>query len=296
MSHIIVGAAGIGRHHARIFSSLGINISAILGSSQSTAELTASRLKKDYNIATEAFSKLDDLTDFVDIKSVSICSPTELHLDHLHFFVDRNIPIFCEKPLFWNWGFCRNTALDALNALTKNPNKMIFTNSSSEYYVNFLNLPAKINSFSFNFFTRGNHCFQDIAVDLMPHGLSMLYALLGDQKVTQYTEVKVAKNLYSSRFKFGSCIVNFNFKENELEREFSFSINEKKYHRLQSVVNGVYKVQMIDSNSGDIFKLADPFSSAINEFVDIVYHEKYSHVGNFQKTTFLQRSIIDALL
>ena len=75
-----------------------------------------------------------------------------------------------------------------------------------------------------------------------------------------------------------------------------YLINEKKYRRLQSVVNGVYEVQIIDCDTGNILKLADPFLTAISEFVDIVYFGKYLHSDNFQKTNFLQKSMIDALL
>ena len=36
--------------------------------------------------------------------AVVISTPNEMHYEQIMYLLDNRIPIFCEKPLFWNWG------------------------------------------------------------------------------------------------------------------------------------------------------------------------------------------------
>ena len=51
-----------------------------------------------------------------------------------------------------------------------------------------LNDSSGIKNFEFEFFTQGNHRNRWIAVDLIPHGLSLLLQLLGFQEISRYKE------------------------------------------------------------------------------------------------------------
>ena len=97
----ILGCGQVGKIHARHYHELGEKVTRILCKSKKNAELVAEFLKKNYDFQAIPTSNLDDFFS-EDLDIVSICSPPSFHLDHIKACLNRNIPIFCEKPLFWN--------------------------------------------------------------------------------------------------------------------------------------------------------------------------------------------------
>ena len=296
MSHVIIGATGIGRHHARIFSSLGVDVSAIVGTTQSSVEKTARLLEQSYGFQPKAFSSISDIFCDEEVKSVSICSPTELHFSHIDFLLDKEVSIFCEKPLFWNWDLDRSVALNFLDKISKRNNAFLGTNNSSAHYVRCLKLPTQISSFSFDFHTRGKNKFKDIAVDLLPHSFSMLYELLGEQKITKYEVSKIGEYHYSTNFKYGSCEVICNFSQNQAASSFALEIDGQRFERVQDYSNGKYSVYMKSIETSKVFALVDPFESSIQEFVEAAYLNNHQRTFGFQKSIFLQKCLLDTLL
>lgn len=88
----IVGCGGIANSH--------------LGAYQKQADVTVTAVYDVVKAAAEAFAakakaavagSLEDLAGKVD--AVSICTPPAVHLDNARVFLERRIPILCEKPL-----------------------------------------------------------------------------------------------------------------------------------------------------------------------------------------------------
>ena len=296
MSHVIIGATGIGRHHARIFSSLGVEISGIVGKTQSSVKKTANLIEQSYGFLPKALSSISDISGDKKVKSVSICSPTELHFSHIDFLLDKKVCIFCEKPLFWNWDLDLSVALKFLDKISKTNNACLVTNNSSAYYVRCLKLPSKISSFSFDFHTRGNNKFKNIAVDLLPHTFSMLYELLGEQEITKYDVFKIGEYHYSCHFKYGSCEVICNFSQNQRVSSFALEIDGQRFERMQDYSSGKYSVYMKSIETSEVFALVDPFESSIQEFVEAAYLTKNRWTVGFQKSIFMQKCLMDTLL
>lgn len=88
----VVGAGHLGRHHARILSSLpGVTLTAVVDVKAGRAAEVASA-----HGATPCASA-EEIIDRVD--AVSIAVPTAAHLDIALPFLDRGIPVLVEKPL-----------------------------------------------------------------------------------------------------------------------------------------------------------------------------------------------------
>jgi predicted dehydrogenase len=88
----VVGVGHLGRHHARILSSLpGVTLVAVVDKNRARAE--------DIAAATGARALVDhgDLLGQVD--AVTIAVPTELHHDVARPFLTAGIPVLVEKPM-----------------------------------------------------------------------------------------------------------------------------------------------------------------------------------------------------
>jgi predicted dehydrogenase len=88
----VVGVGHLGRHHARILSSIeGATLAAVVDTNEArAAEIAAS-------VGARAFANARDILDQVDL--VSIATPTESHAEVASLFLDRGIPVLVEKPL-----------------------------------------------------------------------------------------------------------------------------------------------------------------------------------------------------
>jgi predicted dehydrogenase len=88
----VIGVGHLGRHHARILSSLeGVTLSAVVDVIKDRAEETARAT------GAEPFTNSRDVMDRVD--AVTVAVPTELHRDIALPFLERGISVMIEKPL-----------------------------------------------------------------------------------------------------------------------------------------------------------------------------------------------------
>ena len=157
-----------------------------------------------------------------------------MHYEQILKVLDKKIPIFCEKPLFWNKKDNYKTFLKKLKVISDHPNRAIFVNTSGASYIKsinfFLPLSEDINSFNFNFTTQGDSKYIEIAEDLMPHGLAMLIELFGCHDINSFKQ-EYSENAYKCNFYYSGCKVNFHFKEGKLfTKEFIFFEELYLYH------------------------------------------------------------------
>ena len=266
----IVGASGIGRIHARIFNEHNIEVSSILGSSSASMQQTKQMLYDDFNIHTQAFCRLKDFLNS-DIDAISICSPPEFHFQHIIEAFEQRLPVFCEKPLFWEKNLTSNKLHKSLKQLKEHPHCFFQMNTSNASFIeqvsNKLNDIPEIKNFEFEFFTQGNHRNRCIAVDLIPHGLSLLLQLLGYQDISHYKE-SFSNNTYECQFLYGNCSASFRFKEKpEGEKRFKFVVNENEFTRFQKVIDGQYQVFLKHNDQNELLSVEDPFCVYIKKFI-----------------------------
>ena len=235
------------------------------------------------------YDNLDVLLKKSKPNAVSICTPNALHYEQILKILNNKIPIFCEKPLFWNKKDNYKIFLEKLKVIADHPNRAIFVNTSSASYIqsieNLLPTSKKISSFNFSFITKGNNKYLDIAEDLLPHGLAMLIELLGCHDISSFKQ-EYSEDSYQCNFYYSSCKVNFNFKEGKLlKKEFLFSINKDKYVRIQNKRLNNYEV-FLDCISQNIkIKIDDPFEVYASRFVNFCLNKSSLAEDEFNQSS-----------
>jgi hypothetical protein len=100
----VVGASGIGKHHAKWLAALGAEVVAIVGSSIATAAVTAQNLHDQLGIVAEPYASIEQMLQHADPDLVHVCTPPELHHEHVMQLAAHRCHLLCEKPLTWDDG------------------------------------------------------------------------------------------------------------------------------------------------------------------------------------------------
>lgn len=273
----IIGAGTIGLVHARIFNSLGANIKSICCSTPESAEKAKDYLQKEFGISTNAHSKIGSALNY-PLDGVSICSPAELHFNHILYALRKKLPIFCEKPLFWSDESTLSTVNEKLNIINDFLKPIIFVNTSNTVLFDAIKrkLPRKdyIKNFKFVFHTNGLNTYKNIAVDLFPHAFSILLRAFGENKIESF-KWKISKHNYLCEFKYGRVLVEFDFSENlDAKKMLVLKINDVSFERVQVGSGRDYKVFMVETKTKKTFKSSDPFLVYIRDFIQFCNYEK----------------------
>ena len=265
----ILGARGIGLVHARIFHELGADVCAVLASTEESAARTSEALRSSFGIVAEPFFDLERLLER-PLDAVSICTPPRFHFVHLMAAFAHRLPAFCEKPLLWEDNATAANVLHQLDAVVAHPNRRLFVNTSNATFIDALRerFPdaANTNRFFFRFSTNGPYRGPDIAVDLMPHGLSLLIRLMGNRTLSSF-EFESSETRYLCRFSYGGCQVEFDLQEGTASRDLAFQVNERELRRIQEGEGRTYRVFIQDSVAGDKVEVEDPFRTWIAQFL-----------------------------
>jgi len=285
----ILGASGIGKIHARNFDKLNVKINALLGSSLASGKAISDELKKSLGLEVDYYDDLDLLLKESSPDAVVISTPNGLHYDQILKVLDKNIPIFCEKPLFWNKQDNYETFLKKLKTISDHPNRVIFVNTSAACYIKSIKalLPNSkdIYSFNFKFVTQGNNKFTSIAEDLFPHGLSLVIELFGCHEISLFNE-EYSETTYKCNFEYSGCAVNFEFQQGRLlKKEFIFTVNEREFIRAQKESFNDYQVFLNCAALNKKIKIDDPFVTYASSFVDFCQNKP-----SVQKDIFFESS------
>ena len=281
----ILGARGIGQVQARLFQKSGANVCAILGSTMRTAQQAKELLHQSLGISPKPFDDLETLIKETQPDALSICTPAEYHFKQILTAFDFGLPVFCEKPLFWEKNLSPETLETQLKLLSEHRSRCLFVNTSNAYFIENViektGKPSPIKSFSFKFDTQGHHKEKDIAVDLLPHGLSLLIKLLKYRKITSVSQ-RVGSNSYQCDFIYGDCTVSFAFREKKDGlKHLAFSINDREFTRIQKGQGETYRVYLKDCLTGEEIAMEDPFEIYISRFLSQLNSGKVAAEGQF---------------
>lgn len=266
----ILGARGIGKVHARIFHDLGANVCAVLGSSKETASLAAQDMAASFGIDAKPFSSLEQLLR-EPLDAVSVCTPYDMHFEQIMAAFDAGLAVFCEKPLFWKEGISLDKARRQLEILEQHRNRKLFVNTSNTVFANAardkLGAIEHTKFFTFTFHTQGRYRRDNIAVDLFPHGASLLLRFFGRRNLTAYSS-KVSNNSYQASFLYGpECKVKFDFHEDPNgEKALAFELDGHQFCRNQEGQGETYQAYLVDVQTGQRRCIEDPFRMTISDF------------------------------
>ena len=97
----IIGASGIGKHHAKWFHEVGCEVVGFAGTSAESIAATEEALRGVFDFQGKGFIGAEALFD-AGLDVVSVCSPMPFHYGHIMRAVDRRVHVMCEKPLVFD--------------------------------------------------------------------------------------------------------------------------------------------------------------------------------------------------
>lgn len=98
----IIGARGIGRHHANWWQTEGHEIRAIAGTSAETAEQARARLAEMFGFGGRVYADAAELLAREEVDWVDICSPPAVHAEHVRAALQAGRHVLCEKPFLYD--------------------------------------------------------------------------------------------------------------------------------------------------------------------------------------------------
>lgn len=284
---LIVGPSGIGQAHLRELIKIKTPKIYLLGKKYKKNRI------KNINLKISRKSNLINLRDTKGliekkIDLTSICSPTNIHLNHIRKVKNFSKHIIVEKPLIWIKK--KNLSNFKISKkILKKRNPKIFVNLpliSLASQLKQRNEFKKINNLTFNYFTKGKKKFDDIAIDLLPHANSFILELLGN-KINNFKIIKIIKKKYSWKCQIiiNDCFCKFNFKQNITKKKssLSFKINNHSFLRKQTRIKDEY-VEKLLINKKKLIDIDNPFTK---------YYQKI--LKNLKKVEFLKKNNTIAL-
>jgi hypothetical protein len=287
----VLGYNGIGKHHIQVLNKLGAKICGILTSSNASGIEAVRKIKDRFGIETKSYTDLSELIKICNPDAIHICTPDKNHFSNILEAFENNIPVFCEKPLFWNESINQEEVYTKISTIKNHPNRKIFMNTSNSSIIYQTKARQyeieKIKSFTLEFSTNGNKKFQNIASDLLPHGLSMLQEVAGTSLEAKDFSAEYNENKYFCRFIYKNINVSFKFSEcPHSEKVMIFTINSKRYQRIQSIKNQQIIVSILDHDTEGTFPIENPLEVFIRDFLEFCINPDIDKRDDFERISW----------
>jgi predicted dehydrogenase len=98
----VIGARGIGKHHAKWFHFAGCDVVAIVGTRPETTDAAARGLRDIFPFVGRTYWDLGRMLAECQPQIVSVCSPPDRHAEHVLACIHAGCHVLCEKPLVWD--------------------------------------------------------------------------------------------------------------------------------------------------------------------------------------------------
>jgi len=98
----IIGASGVGKHHAKWFHLAGCDVVAFAGTGPESCQKTEAALKEIFPFQGKSYWEIGRLLEETRPQLVTICTPPHLHAEHLIQCLQSGASVLCEKPLYWD--------------------------------------------------------------------------------------------------------------------------------------------------------------------------------------------------
>lgn len=107
----VIGASGIGKHHAKWWNLEGAGVVAFLGTSDDSVAATAEALRKLFGFTGRGYTDLEDMIEAERPEIVDVCSPPPCHFDHARAAIEAGCHVLCEKPFVFDPALPRETLI-----------------------------------------------------------------------------------------------------------------------------------------------------------------------------------------
>ncbi len=108
----VIGASGIGKHHAKWWHLEGADAVAFLGTSEDSVAATADALRGLFGFTGRGYTDLHDMLEAERPEIVDVCSPPSCHFDHARAAIEAGCHVLCEKPFVFDSALPRETLIE----------------------------------------------------------------------------------------------------------------------------------------------------------------------------------------
>lgn len=98
----IVGARGIGKHHAKWWHLEGADVCAFAGASADSLDGTSRALRDLFPFAGRGYADVAAMIEAERPDIVDVCSATPCHYEHARLALEAGVHVLCEKPLVYD--------------------------------------------------------------------------------------------------------------------------------------------------------------------------------------------------
>lgn len=98
----VVGASGIGKHHAKWWTLEGATVCAFVGTSDATVASTRDVLRSMFDFRGTGYTDLGRMLEAERPEIVDVCTPPALHYEHAKAALAAGCHVLCEKPFVYN--------------------------------------------------------------------------------------------------------------------------------------------------------------------------------------------------
>lgn len=200
----VIGASGIGKHHAKWFNALGCEVVGFAGTSPQSVAATAEVLRDLFGFSGRGYVGVEALLEAERPDLVAICSPPALHPQHFLSAVDAGCQILCEKPLVYDPRTADETLLHQADQMVVAADSAGLVAAINTQYVAAAEpywelcstagagvSPASFQRFYMRMDSRGGKAGASgakIWIDLASHPLSLLMRLAGQGQIVPGSE------------------------------------------------------------------------------------------------------------
>ncbi len=290
LSAAVIGASGMGKHHAKWLDRLGCSMAAFAGTSPESVAATTEKLADLFGFGGTGYPSVDELLDSGRYDLINVCSPEQLHYDHFMAAVEHGAHVMCEKPLVWDPDLSADEMLrlgGEMVAAARQARRVAAINTQyvagAEAYHAFMgNRGVEVgapSSFFMQMESRGGPegtDYEQIWIDLGSHPISVLVGFCGQGEMDESSaSCSIERKCVEAEFDYvmaggGTCrahIVCRNRPEGELVRRFGIN-NVLVDYEGRNDENGIYRAWL--SHDGDEHRAQDFVETSIERFVGAV--------------------------
>lgn len=287
----VIGASGIGKHHAKWLQALGCEVS-FAGTSQEKVDATQRALQEQFGFNGRGYVGVEALLDSAQPDLVVVASPAQVHFPHFMAAIERGCHVLCEKPLVWDetrpipdlLAEARQMVGAAEDAGVVAGVNTQYVTAVEPYFAlcEQAGRPADPTGFArfwMRMDSRGGKAGaggEKIWIDLAPHPISVLVAFAGPGRVKPGSErCRVQERRVDAQFTYlrdrggevQACIETVNVPEGPLSRSLGIDGVVVDYEGRNDEC-GVYAAYL---KLGDVeFKATDFMQASISRFVEAV--------------------------
>ncbi len=113
----LIGASGIGKHHARWWTLEGAEVCAFAGSTERSVAATREMLATHIAFSGRGYTDVQQMLEEEQPDYVDVCSPTPCHALHVRTALTAGCHVFCEKPFVYSPSLPKDELLAEAKAL-----------------------------------------------------------------------------------------------------------------------------------------------------------------------------------